>query len=70
MLVNGNIKDEVKILSIQSGVKFSTVASDMGVAPSAITIALKANVVNARFIEICEAIGYDVKLEFIKRENE
>ena len=68
MVLNDFTKDS-KILSVESGKTFTAVSEELGVGRAAVSIGLKGSIINKRFTSIIESLGYDIKVEYIKRDE-
>lgn len=68
MLINDTKKD-IKRLCIDNDVTQTTIAERTGTSKSYLSQILMRPHVDAWFVKIIEALGYDVKIEYVKREK-
>ena len=67
MLLNEDVPYEVKKLMKKEGYRLIDVARMLGVGGPSITTRLNGNIVAKGVVEILDVIGYDVKIEFVKK---
>ena len=69
-MVRNNIEVDVKVKCIESGTTQAQIADDIETTKSYVNriIKKKEGVVNRTFVQMMEALGYDIELTYIKRE--
>ncbi|MCD8131440.1 MAG: helix-turn-helix transcriptional regulator [Lachnospiraceae bacterium] len=70
-MLKNNIEVDVKVKCIESGTTQAKVAEQVGTSPQYVSRIIKKgdSVVNKTFIQMMEALGYDVELTYVKRED-
>lgn len=69
MLINNTEKD-IKNLIYEKGTTQTAIAKKRRKSLSQINLAIKnKNPLNKSFIEILETIGYDIQIEYVKRDE-
>lgn len=70
-MIKNNIELDVKVKCIENGITQAQIAEDINTTKSYVNriIKKKDGVVNKTFIQIIEALGYDIELTYIKRED-
>ena len=70
-MVRNNIELDVKVKCVEQGVTQQTIAEKIGTTGQYVNriIKKKDGLVNKTFVEIMEALGYDIKLTYVKREE-
>jgi len=71
LILNNNIELDVKVKCIEGNTTQAKVAEIVGTTPSYVSRIVNGgdNVVNKTFISMMEALGYDVELTYVKRED-
>jgi hypothetical protein len=69
-MVKNNIEVDVKVKCIENGTTQAKVAENIETTKSYVNRIIKKpdGVVNKTFVQIMEALGYDIELVYIKRE--
>ncbi len=69
-MVRNNIEVDVKVKCIENGTTQAKVADDIETTKSYVNRIIRKNdgVVNKTFVQMMEALGYDIELVYIKRE--
>jgi plasmid maintenance system antidote protein VapI len=70
-MVKNNIEVDVKVKCIENGTTQARLAEDIGITRSYVNRVIKKpdGVVNNTFVKMMEALGYDIELTYVKREN-
>lgn len=70
-MLKNNIEVDVKVKCIESGTTQAKVAEQVETSPQYVSRIIKKGdgVVNKTFIQMMEALGYDVELTYVKRED-
>lgn len=70
-MIKNNIELDVKIKCIESGITQALVAEKVGTSSPYVNRIIKKQdgVVNKTFVQMLEALGYDIELTYVKREN-
>ena len=70
IMVRNNIEVDVKVKCIENGTTQAKVAEDIETIKSYVNRIIKKSdgVVNKTFIQMMEALGYDIELTYVKRE--
>lgn len=68
MLLN-EFGKEMRSMSVVSGISKSQAAKEAGVSTGYATDVAKRRVVNPVFVKLCEVFGYDVRVEYVKRDS-
>ena len=70
-MVTNNIEIDVKIKCLEAGMTQQEVGEAIGTTGQYVNrvIKKKSGVVNKTFIQIMEALGYDIELTYIPREK-
>ena len=71
-MVKNNIEVDVKVKCIENGTTQAQIAEDIQTTKSYVNRVIKKpnDVVNNTFVQMMEALGYDIELTFVKRENQ
>ena len=72
-MVKNNVQIDIKVMCIEAGTTQAKLAKEIGTTPAYVNrvIRKKETVVNKTFISMVEALGYDIRLTYVKRgENE
>lgn len=69
-MVRNNIEVDVKVKCIENGITQAQIAEDIKTTKSYVNRIIKKQegVVNRTFVQMMEALGYDIELTYIKRE--
>ena len=70
-MFKNNIEVDVKVKCIEIGITQAELAQKIGSTSSYVNriVKKKDGVVNKTFIQMLEALGYDVEIAYVKREN-
>ena len=70
-MVKNNIEVDVKVKCIESGKTQVQIAEEINTTSQYVNrvIKKKDGVVNKTFVQILEALGYDIELTYVKREG-
>ena len=70
-MLKNNIEIDVKVKCIEGETTQAELAKGISITPSYVNrlIRKNENVVNKTFLAIMEALGYDVELHYVKRED-
>lgn len=70
-MVRNNIELDVKVKCIEQGVTQQTIAEKIGTTGQYVNriVKKKDGIMNKTFVEIMEALGYDIELTYIPREK-
>lgn len=68
-MVRNNIEMDVKVKCIENGTTQTQIAEDIKTTKSYVNRIIKRpeGVVNKTFVQMLEALGYDIELTYIKR---
>lgn len=71
-MVKNNIEIDVKVKCIEQGTTQAKVAADIKTTKAYVNRVIKKTdgVINHTFVQIMEALGYDIELTYVKRETE
>lgn len=71
-MVKNNIEVDVKVKCIENGTTQAQIAEDIQTTKSYVNRVIKKpnGVVNNTFVQMMEALGYDIELTYVKREND
>ena len=69
-MVKNNIEVDVKVKCIENGTTQAKVAEDIETTKSYVNRIIKKTdgVINKTFVQMMEALGYDIELVYIKRD--
>lgn len=69
VMIKNNIELDVKVKCIENGISQVQIAEDINTTKSYVNRIIKKQegIVNKTFVQIMEAIGYDIELTYIKR---
>ena len=69
-MVKNNIEVDVKVKCIENGTTQAQVAEDIQTTKSYVNRVIKKpnGVVNNTFMQVMEALGYDIELTYVKRK--
>lgn len=70
-MVLNNIELDVKVKCIESGETQQTIAEEIGTTGQYVNriVKKKDGLVNKTFVNIMEALGYDIEMTYIKRDR-
>ena len=70
-MVKNNIEVDVKVKCIENGTTQAQIAEDIQTTKSYVNRVIKKpnGVVNNTFVQMMEALGYDIELTYVKGEN-
>ncbi len=71
-MVRNNIEVDIKVKCIESGTTQAQLAEDIGTTSSYVNriVKKKEGVINKTFVQMMEALGYDIELTYAKRDRE
>ena len=71
-MVRNNIEVDIKVKCIEAGITQAQLAEDIESTSSYVNriVKRKESVVNKTFVQMMEAMGYDVELIYVKHESE
>ena len=71
-MVRNNIEVDVKVKCIESEITQAQLAENIGTTSSYVNriVKKKEGVVNKTFVQMMEALGYDIELIYTKRDKE
>ena len=69
-MVRNDFVIDFKSLLRKEGKNIKDVAEEVGTAPSAVSTRASRSVMNKGYVEIVEALGYDIEVRYVKRDNE
>lgn len=70
-MVRNNIELDVKVKSVEQGVTQQTIAEKIGTTGQYVNriVKKKDGIMNKTFVEIMEALGYDIEITYIPKEK-
>ena len=70
-MVRKNIEVDVKVKCIEQGMTQAKLAEEIDTTKTYVNRVIKKNesVVNNTFVKMMEALGYDIELHYVKREE-
>lgn len=70
-MIKNNIELDVKVKCIEQGTTQAQIAEDIQTTKSYVNRIIKKQdgVVNKTFVQMLEALGYDIELTYVKREE-
>lgn len=70
-MIKNNIELDVKVKCIENGTTQVKIAEDINTTKSYVNRIIKKQdgVVNKTFVQMMEALGYDIELTYVKRER-
>ena len=70
-MFKNNIEVDVKVKCIENGTTQAQIAEDIQTTKSYVNRVIKKpnGVVNNTFVQMMEALGYDIELTYVKRED-
>lgn len=69
-MVKNNIEVDVKVKCIEQGTSQTQIAEEIGTTKSYVSRIIKKpdGVVNKTFVQMMEALGYDIEITYLKRK--
>ena len=70
-MIKNNIELDVKVKCIENGTTQAKIAEDISTTKSYVNRIIKKQdgVVNKTFVQMMEALGYDIELTYVKRDT-
>lgn len=70
-MVRNNIELDVKVKCVEQGVTQQTIAEEIGTTGQYVNriVKKKDGIMNKTFVEIMEALGYDIEITYIPKEK-
>lgn len=70
-MVRNNIELDVKVKCVEQGVTQQTIAEKIGTTGQYVNriVKKKDGIMNKTFVEIIEALGYDIEITYIPKEK-
>lgn len=70
-MVRNNIELDVKVKCVEQGVTQQTIAEKIGTTGQYVNriVKKKDGIMNKTFVEIMEALGYDIKITYVPKEK-
>jgi len=70
-MVKNNIEVDVKVKCIEQGMTQAKLADEIDTTKTYVNRVIKKNesVVNNTFVKMMEALGYDIELHYVKRDD-
>lgn len=70
-MVRNNIELDVKVKCVEQGVTQQTIAEKIGTTGQYVNriVKKKGGIMNKTFVEIMEALGYDIEITYIPKEK-
>lgn len=70
-MVRNNIELDVKVKCVEQGVTQQTIAKKLGTTGQYVNriVKKKDGIMNKTFVEIMEALGYDIEITYIPKEK-
>lgn len=70
-MIKNNIELDVKVKCIENGITQAQVAEKVGTSSPYVNRIIKKQdgVVNKTFVQMLEALGYDIELTYVKRDK-
>lgn len=70
-MIKNNIELDVKVKCIENGITQAQVAKKVGTSSPYVNRIIKKQdgVVNKTFVQMLEALGYDIELTYVKRDG-
>ena len=70
-MVKNNIEVDVKVKCIEQGMTQAKLADEIDTTKTYVNRVIKKNesVVNNTFVKMMEALGYDIELHYVKRDE-
>ena len=69
-MIKNNIEVDVKVKCIENGITQARIAETIGTTGQYVNriIKMQDSVVNKTFVQMLEALGYDIELTYVKRD--
>lgn len=67
-MVLNDFRKDADHLFIDEGVTKTSIAEAMGVPKQSINAYMEYASINKKYVELIEALGYDIKVEYVKRD--
>lgn len=69
-MLKNNIEVDVKVKCIEAGITQAQLAADIETTSSYVNRVVKKRegIINNTFVQMMEALGYDIELTYVKRE--
>ena len=70
-MIRNNIEVDVKVKCIEQGMTQAKLADEIDTTKTYVNRVIKKNesVVNNTFVKMMEALGYDIELHYVKRDD-
>lgn len=70
-MIKNNIELDVKVKCIEHGTTQTQIAEDIGTTKSYVNRIIKKpdSVINKTFVKMMEALGYDILITYVKKED-
>lgn len=70
-MVRNNIELDVKVKCVEQGVTQQTIAEKIGTTGQYVNriVKKKDGIMNKTFVEIMEALGYDIEITYVRKEK-
>ncbi len=68
-MVLNDFREDCNTLFRKEGVTKLSISEKMGVPNQNISKYMNKASITQRYVDLCEALGYDIKVEYIKREG-
>lgn len=70
-MVRNNIELDIKVKCVEQGVTQQTIAEKIGTTGQYVNriVKKKDGIINKTFVEIMEALGYDIEITYIPKEK-
>lgn len=70
-MVRNNIELDVKVKCVEQGVTQQTIAEKIGTTKQYVNriVKKKDGIMNKTFVEIMEALGYDIEITYVPKEK-
>ena len=70
-MLKNNIEVDVKVKCIEAATTQAKLAEEVGTTPSYVNRIIKKGdgVMNKTFVEMLDALGYDIQLTYVKKEE-
>lgn len=71
-MLKNNIEVDIKVKCIEAGLTQAQLAENIKTTSSYVNRVVKKreNIVNKTFVKMMEALGYDIEMNYIKRQSE
>lgn len=70
-MLKNNIEIDVKVKCIEAETTQAKLAEDVGTTPAYVNRLIKKSngIINKTFVQMLEALGYDIELTYVKRND-